>query len=203
LLREVQRRGGVGLHHFHQLGGIFAGALAGAREHRLDGAVVALGDILELGVTIASLRNALLGECAHLLGNFERNDRGGERIGGICHGMHPSKWVNDVTPCAPGDQNAGNADLDHSVGMPYIGRLTLNDYIMSILCNAMERNLRCNAVWRTRTGCAFPRRCEASSGSTSGRSLPRFRAEDPLPDPPFRGKGSRLSLLAWRHPWPP
>ena len=74
-------RGGVGLHEFHQLGGIFAGALAGAGEDRLDGAVVALGDVLELGVAVAGLRNALFGERAHLLGNFNGNDGGGERIG--------------------------------------------------------------------------------------------------------------------------
>ena len=39
-LREVERRAGVGLHHFDQLGGVFARTLAGGREYRLDGAVM-------------------------------------------------------------------------------------------------------------------------------------------------------------------
>ena len=81
---KSRRRGGVGLHDFHQLGGIFAGALAGGREHSLDGAVMGLGGILELGVAVAGLRNALLGERTHLLGDFERDHGSGERIG-ICH----------------------------------------------------------------------------------------------------------------------
>jgi hypothetical protein len=89
-LREIERRGGVGLHHFDQLGGEFGCALAGRREHRLHGAVMAFGDILELGVIIAGLRDALFGEGAHLLGYFERYHGGGERVG-ISHGMHLSE----------------------------------------------------------------------------------------------------------------
>src|ERR1700727_891089 len=80
-LREVERSAGVGLEDFHQLGGILAGALAGAGEYGFHRRVVALGDVLEAGVVVASLRNALLGESANLLGNLERDDRGREGIG--------------------------------------------------------------------------------------------------------------------------
>jgi hypothetical protein len=90
-LREVEVRRGVGLHDFDQLGGEFAGALAGGREYRHHGAVMAFGDVLELGVVVAGLGDALFGEGAHLLGNFERDHGGGERIGGIRHGMHLSE----------------------------------------------------------------------------------------------------------------
>jgi hypothetical protein len=90
-LREVEIRGRVGLHDFDQLGGEFGCALAGGGEHRLHGAVVAFGDILELGVVIAGLGDAFFGEGAHLLGNFERDHGGGERVGGISHGMHLSE----------------------------------------------------------------------------------------------------------------
>ena len=48
-----------------------------------------LGGILELGVVIAGLRNAVFGERTHLLG-----DDLGEWIVGICHDVYPSQWVN-------------------------------------------------------------------------------------------------------------
>jgi hypothetical protein len=98
-LREVEVRGGRGLDDFDQLGGVFGCALAGGREHRFHGAVVAFGDVLELGVVVAGLRDALFGEGAHLLGNFERDHGGGERVGWICHGMHLSGTGGEnVTP---------------------------------------------------------------------------------------------------------
>jgi hypothetical protein len=90
-VREVERRAVVGLHHFDQLGGIFAGTLAGGREYRLDRAVMSFGDIFELGVVVAGLRDAFFGEGAHLLGNFERHHGGGERVGWIGHGMRLSE----------------------------------------------------------------------------------------------------------------
>ena len=51
---------------------------------------MSFGDILELGIAVAGLRDAFFGERAYLFGNFKR-DHGGEQVGGISHGMHLSE----------------------------------------------------------------------------------------------------------------
>jgi hypothetical protein len=144
-LREVEVRGGAGLDDFDQLGGVFGRALAGGGEHRLHGAVMAFGDILELGVVIAGLRDALFGEGAHLLGDFERDHGGGERVGWISHGMHLSQTgVKNVTPTSTAIKLRTPTWIyaDRVTGMPFVRQPLVNTHIMSILCNATKFNVR-------------------------------------------------------------
>src|SRR6185437_16120887 len=122
--REVERGGGVGLDDFHHLGRILAGALAGVGKHGLDGRVVGLGNVLEAGIVVAGLRNALFGESADLLGNLERDDGSREWVG-RSHGMHSFAWgVNVervVTPCAPRETSGETSTRITGTEMPLWG----------------------------------------------------------------------------------
>src|SRR4051794_5482393 len=98
-----------------------------------------LGDILELGVAVACLRDALFSERTHLFGYLERNDRGG--IGGVSHGIYPLRVLGPPRAFKAGARPGGSVGL----GMPFVGQRTYCRTFMAFLCNVFSsgHNLTC------------------------------------------------------------